>query len=58
MIQVRYEAEGFLDRNKDSLPDPVVTSLKYSSVRLVRTLFTRHPNYSGSQLRHSFLAKK
>ena len=55
-MQVKYVAEGFLEKNKDSLPDTLLDSVKDSSMRLMRTLFRRTSN--GSMLRRSILRKK
>ena len=58
-MQVEYESEGFLEKNKDALPDAVVEALRFSSLRLLRTLFTRDPcSYTGSQLKKSVLRKR
>uniref|UniRef100_A0A1X7U738 non-specific serine/threonine protein kinase n=1 Tax=Amphimedon queenslandica TaxID=400682 RepID=A0A1X7U738_AMPQE len=43
---VEYQASGFIDKNKDSLPDPVQGVLKFSSMDLLRCLFTRYPDFS------------
>ncbi len=51
--------EGFLERNKDSLPDSVVEAVKLSSLRLVRTLFVRRSEQPvGSQIRKSAMPKR
>ena len=52
-----YEIEGFLEKNKDSLPDAVVAAVKFSSLRLIRTLFMRPPG-AASQLRKSIMKKR
>ena len=49
-------AEGFLEKNKDTLPDTLVDTVKNSSMRLLRTLFRRPP--SDSTLRRSTLRKR
>ena len=49
-------AEGFLEKNKDTLPDTLVDAVKTSSKRLVRTLFRRASE--GSMLRKSTLRKR
>ena len=54
--QVEYMAEGFLEKNKDTLPDMLVDLVKVSSLRLIRALF-RRPS-SGSQLRKSIMRKR
>ena len=51
LLQVEYCAEGFLDKNRDSLPETVQAVLKFSGLRLVRALFTNYPNFKGSVLR-------
>ena len=55
-LQVKYVAEGFLEKNKDTLPDTLVDAVKTSSKRLVRTLFRRASE--GSMLRKSTLRKR
>lgn len=55
-LQVKYVAEGFLEKNKDTLPDTLVDAVKNSSMRLLRTLFRR--SSSGSMLRRSTLRKR
>lgn len=48
-----YQACGFLDKNKDLLPDPVIGVLKFSRLKLVKTLFSRYPDYSGNTVIHN-----
>lgn len=55
-LQVKYVAEGFLEKNKDTLPDTLVDAVKNSSMRLLRTLFRR--SSSDSMLRRSTLRKR
>jgi myosin heavy subunit len=55
---VKYVAEGFLEKNKDSLPDTLMDTVKSSSMRLVRTLFRRADGRGGSQLRRSTMRKR
>lgn len=55
MLQVEYEAVDFLDKNRDSLPDPVQGVLKFSTSQLVRVLFTKYPNFSGAILRSTIM---
>lgn len=58
-VQVEYQAEGFLEKNKDSLPDSIVSAVKYSSISLIRTLFLRRSEHStGNNLRKSILIKR
>jgi len=57
-LQVEYEAEEFIEKNKDLLPDPVVTALRFSDMRLVWALFSSHPNSSNNQLKKSIMRKK
>lgn len=57
--QVEYKADGFLDKNKDSLPDSVVETLRSSGLRLTRTLFLRQSEQpAASQIKKSALPKR
>lgn len=55
--RVLYKIEGFLEKNKDPLPEMLVESVKYGKVNLVRTLF-RRPANPGSELRKSIMRKR
>lgn len=55
--QVLYRIEGFLEKNKDSLPETLVDSVKYGEIKLIRTLF-RRPANPNSDLKKSILRKK
>lgn len=55
--QVLYRIEGFLEKNKDSLPETLVDSVKYGEVKLIRTLF-RRPANPNSDLKKSILRKR
>lgn len=57
--QVQYKVSGFLEKNKDSLPESVVGAVKYSSIRLIRTLFMRGSEHTtGSNIRKNALLKR
>ncbi len=59
LSQVEYKADGFLDKNKDSLPDPVVETLRSSDLRLIRTLFIRQSEQpAASQIKKTALPKR
>ena len=58
MTQVKYVAEGFLEKNKDTLPDTLVDAVKTSSMRLVRTLFRRSLDGGQLQLKKSMMRKR
>ncbi len=59
LLQVEYQADGFLDKNKDSLPDSVVDTLRSSALRLPRTLFVRQSEQpAASQIKKSALPKR
>jgi len=54
---VLYKAPGFVEKNKDSLPDMLVEAVKYGKVKLVSMLFRRSANPS-SELKKSVLRKR
>ena len=60
--QVTYEIEGFLEKNKDSLPEPVVDALRFTSLQLLGVLFKASGGGGGrdraDHLRKSFLRKR
>ena len=58
--QVTYEIEGFLEKNRDSLPDTVVDALRQTTLRLLAALFSSAQSSSPrrDQLRKSFLRKR
>ena len=64
--QVTYDIDGFLEKNRDSLPDMVAEALRVSSLRLLGTLFSPRSGGGGGgggggrgdQLRKSFLRKR
>ncbi|CAI8008949.1 Myosin-IIIb [Geodia barretti] len=65
--QVTYEIEGFIEKNRDSLPEPVADALRFTSLQLLGILFTTSGGGGGEgggggrsrgdQLRKSFLRK-
>ncbi len=55
--RVLYRIEGFLEKNKDSLPEMLVDAVKYGNVKLLRTLF-RRPANPNSELKKSVLRKR
>ena len=57
-LKVKYEVDGFLEKNKDLLPDQVVTVLRFSDMRLVWSLFSSQQNTSTNQLRKSMMRKR
>lgn len=54
---VMYSVEGFLEKNKDSLPETLVDAVKYGNVRLLRALF-RRPANPNSVLKKSVMKKR
>ena len=66
--QVTYEIEGFIEKNRDSLPEPVADALRFTSLQLLGILFTTSGGGGGEgggggrsrgdQLRKSFLRKR
>ena len=66
--QVTYEIEGFIEKNRDSLPEPVEDALHFTSLHLLGILFTASGGGGrggggggggrGDQLRKSFLRKR
>ena len=66
--QVNYEIEGFIEKNRDSLPEPVEDALRLTSLQLLGILFTSSGRGGGGggggggsrgdQLRKSFLRKR